>query len=182
MSLVAHSSWAVFVVTLMISFKRHRACKKIQIYCRHNKKTKHIRQKQTNKEKRISLELTHVFYNSVKCSFSCLMQTVKLLRQWIRGKKHFCICNFFLSCVFVSLHCGVTFQFSVIYIGRVMKVWRCSQRIICFISTYKLSQPFSLINSGTDTVNTILLQIRSVTGEECLLTFNKCSFKILRAL
>lgn len=42
--------------------------------------------------------------------------------------------------------------------------------------------PFSLINSGKDTVNTVLLLQRAVTRAACLLTFNKCSLKILRAL
>lgn len=130
MSLVAHSSWAVFVVTLMISFKRHRACKKIQIYCRHNKKTKHIRQKQTNKEKRISLELTHVFYNSVKCSFSCLMQTVKLLRQWITVKKIFAFAIFFVMCFCLpSLWCNFS-VFSNLY-------WQSDESLKMF-STYYL--------------------------------------------
>ena len=62
------------------------------------------------------------------------------------------------------------------------KLWRFSEQLKCFISAYKVSKPFSLINSGADTVNTILLQHRTVTREECLLTFNKRSFKILRAL
>lgn len=62
------------------------------------------------------------------------------------------------------------------------RTFRFPEKLIRLVSADKLSQPFSLINSGPDTVNTVLLQHRTGTRELCLLTFNKRSLKILKAL